>query len=201
MHTILVTISFCVLLTSCYTSSENNSEVELSSNKKETAATAIPKDSTHQAIYEFMTWVKKDQGLDSEFGLDLVPSSTCAMSGDERTFLNGLLIGREKEKMKEGVVAPGMGLPECLRPEDVDWMLVQRKKFVDFTWNPTKLGFKWSNKDNWYQMSVPVFSKDGNKAVLSILNLCPGLCGWGSTIVCTRSSDGWISQTISQWIY
>ena len=84
---------------------------------------------------------------------------------------------------------------------DISTMLKQKEILADFKWNVKRLGFNVNNDSNWYAFSVPLFSTDRKKAIMMIENLCPGLCGTGSTIMFIKKKDKWTSNQGKFWIH
>lgn len=168
------------------------------------ATIALP-DTANQDIYDFMKIVIAERQLNLGFGLAIEPEQNCDLSSDDAIFLKTLLI-EKKRSVKESdglnnLIVTGNELPKCFTKADVEDMLQQKKTFSTFTWNNTRLGFNPDNKKNWYCFSVPLFSKDRKKAIMMIRNLCPGLCGTGSTVVFTKENKKWSSVDGGQWIH
>jgi hypothetical protein len=152
-----------------------------------------------------MKVVIADQKLDLSYGLTVEPEQGCDLSQDDKTFLKTLLIEKSKSKSDTGdwrnMTITVNQLPKCLTSGDIDEMLLQKDKLSNFTWDKSRLRFSSSNDKNWYCFSRPLFSKDGEKVVMMIRNLCPGLCGTGWTVMFTKQNDKWTSQTGGQWIH
>lgn len=168
------------------------------------AKTNLP-DTSNQYIYDFMKVVIADQKLDLSYGLTIEPEQDCDISQDDETFLKTLLIEKPKPQKDTGnwrnMTITINQLPKCLTKEDIDIMLSQKEKLSNFSWDNSRLGFSSSNNKNWYCFSRPLFSKDGQKVVMMIRNLCPGLCGTGWTVVFTKQKNKWSSQTSGHWIH
>lgn len=186
-------------------------------------------DNSNRFIYEFMRIVIADQKLNFNYGLELTPESNCSM-GYDSIYLQTLLIvppkkpvqrpaeykteidssskGNHKLTFKKlNVVSTitlepiSMELKNCLTKEDIEHMLSQKAKYTSFKWDNSKLRFDEANDKNWYCFSVPLFSKDSTKAIIMIRDLCPGLCGSGSTVLYTKQNGVWTSQSGGQWYH
>ena len=88
----------------------------------------------------------------------------------------------------------------CLNENDIDYMLRQQNCYSNFFWNNTLLGFN-NNKQQWYNLSVPLFSIDRNKVIIKVVELCPGLCGHGNTILYKKVKNEWQSTYIETWFH
>lgn len=162
-------------------------------------------DTSNQYIYDFMEIVISDLKLDTKYGLDAEPETSCNLSDDDETYLQSLLIEKSKTKTEVdsgfmmGIIA--FQLPKCLTQADIDEMLSQKKSVRGFIWDNSRLGFNTSNKKNWYSFSKPLFSKDRKKAVMMIRELCPGLCGTGKTVLFRKENNKWISYESGMWLH
>ena len=168
----------------------------------------IKNDSSYQYIYDFMQEVVKEVKLNKKFGLNRKPELSCYINENDEDFLRTLIYdGKMKKKIIKSsgydilIEETIFELPKCLTVEDIDYMLNQKDELKNFMWNPSKLGFSNSNNDNWYIFSVPLFSKDRNKAVMMIRDLCPGLCGGGRTVVFIKEGSTWESYSNFGWIH
>jgi hypothetical protein len=65
-------------------------------------------------------------------------------------------------------------LDKCLTDGDIDFMLQQKIDHSNFKWDNSRLGFNLDNKNYWYAFSIPLFSQDKTKAILTIEDLCRG---------------------------
>ena len=172
-----------------------------------TIPSVVAKDTSNQAIYDFMKFVIANQKLDLSCGLTIDPEPRCDLSQDDKTFLKTLLIEKPalKNETDTGYWQPqtisAVELNKCLTKGDVNYMLLQKQNLSTFKWDNTRLNFNLKNDTNWYCFSIPLFSKDKRKAVMMIRNLCKGLCGIGWTEIFTKEKNKWTSQTIGQWFY
>jgi hypothetical protein len=168
------------------------------------AASELP-DTTNQYIYDFMKMVIAERQLKLGYGLAIEPEQDCDLSSDDAVFLKTLLIEKKKKtdvpEDATGVLITLNELPKCFTKADVENMLQQKKAFSKFTWDNSRLGFNADNHKNWYCFSVPLFSRDRKKAIMMIRNLCPGLCGTGSTAVFINKNGKWTSIDGGQWIH
>lgn len=184
----------------------------------QTTTVAKP-DTVNQDIYDFMKIVIADQKLDSSYGLTIEPEPGSDLSQNDKVFLKTLLIEKPKQEEKADTsnwnkVDTGIWIPmpvpvtfhpfeleKCLTRNDINYMLSQKEALSTFKWDNTRLHFNLANNKNWYCFSIPLFSKDRNKAVMMIRSLCPGLCGTGYTVLFIKEKNKWTSQTGPQWIH
>ena len=161
-------------------------------------------------IYDFMNIVIKDQNLDRMGGLALEPQPDIDLSERDEIFLKSLLIDTtRKQKVDEAStdlfntnISSSFGqLDKCLTRADIDFMLEQKAHHAGFAWDNARLGFNSSNTESWWVFSIPLFSKDGSKAVMMIRFLCKGLCGTGWTVLFRKENNKWISQTGNGWYH
>lgn len=178
--------------------------------KQDTLSTSktveIKQDTSNQDIYDFMKVVIADQHLELKNGLTLEPELGCDLSQDDKTFLISLLIQPPTTKPKTDTgftftTYSPMDNLKCLTKSDIKSMLKQKEKYISFKWDNSRLGFDLHNDKQWYCFSIPLFSQDKTKAVMMIRDLCPGLCGTGSTILFTKEKDKWTSVTGGPWIH
>ena len=72
----------------------------------------------------------------------------------------------------------------------------------DKGFNNSILPFNQQNENNWYRLSYPIFTKDGNRVVLKVSDLCKGLCGHGQILLfCKDENNGWKKEVIQSWWY
>jgi hypothetical protein len=207
-HTIILGV--CLALFGCGQSTkkvDNANSVDTTSQTVDSVSetkTNLP-DTSNQYIYDFMAVVIADQKLDLSYGLTVEPEQSSDLSEDDKIFLKRLLIEKSKHKSDTGdlrnMTITINQLPKCLTSRDIDEMLLQKQRLSNFTWDISRLGFSSSNDKNWYCFSRPLFSRDKQKVVMMIRNLCPGLCGTGWTVVFTKQNNKWTSQTGGQWIH
>jgi hypothetical protein len=159
-----------------------------------------PKDTTHQFIYNFMKTVIRDQKLDLSYGLLLEPDPYCSSTGDDQALFESFLIKspRSNSLLSDSIIVEH-GLQKNLTDIDIWHMMIQKERYLDFVWDNTRLGFDLSNNENWYQISVPIFSLNKKTAFIKIECLCPGLCGVGSIEKYSLEDGKWRSKTIQGW--
>ena len=80
-------------------------------------------------------------------------------------------------------------------------MLYQRSRLSAFKWDRKKLDFSKTPTYEYYNISVPLFSKDRNIAILMIEQLCPGLCGMGYTVIYKRKNNTWTYENSGTWYH
>ncbi len=205
-----IIVGLCLTLLGCGQRSDNSDKTNFVDTTSQTGDITtetkinLP-DTSNQYIYDFMKVVIADQKLDLSYGLTIEPEQGCDLSQDDKNFLKTLLIEKSTPKKDTGdwrnMTITINQLPKCLTKADIDEMLSQKDKLSNFTWDNSRLGFSISNDKNWYCFSRPLFSKDRQKVVMMIRNLCPGLCGKGWTVVFTKQNNKWTSQTGGQWIH
>ena len=90
---------------------------------------------------------------------------------------------------------------QCLTNEDIKYMLSSKPNPNVFRWDNSRLGFDLDNHKNFYSLSIPLFSKDNKIALLKIEDLCPGLCGTGSTYVFRQKKLKWVYSSDAGYWY
>ncbi len=184
----------------------------------------LPSDTSNEYIYKFMLEMIKEQKLDIRHGLRLEPHDNCDENGNDSGYLRSLIIkdppqetkpAKESEPFTVTIDSSGdslhlkivenkdytyefvgatSNLENCFTREDVNYMLQQKRKLKSFSWDNSRLGFDTTNKKAWYSFSVPLFSKDHKKAIMSVEESCPGLCGSGYTMLFTKQNNVWTSH-------
>ncbi len=196
-----------LILFSACKHSEHKNDVQLAETKDSVPLNSIQHvqqiDTSNQAIYDFMQRVILLKHLNLNYGLSLEPETRCDLSQDDSSFLKTLLIEEEEKKEKENglITIYSMELKKCLSQNDIKDMLFQKEKLKNFNWDNARLGFNLGNSKNWYSFSVPLFSRDKKKVILMIRDLCPGLCGTGSTVLFTQEKGIWNVSETSQWVH
>ncbi|MGC4104700.1 hypothetical protein [Ferruginibacter sp.] len=169
----------------------------------------IKPDTTNQDIYNFMEIVINERKLNRSYGLSTEPEAGCNLSGNDKKFLRTLLIEKPKKKpvidrddwRTMTITVDAGGLTKCLTESDINYMLSQKQQLAAFRWDNSRLKFNTANNNNWYCFSIPLFSKDRKKAVMMIRDLCPGLCGTGSTLLFIKENGKWTSETGDWWVH
>ena len=90
---------------------------------------------------------------------------------------------------------------QCLTSEEANYMVAQMKSSADVKWDNSRLKFDQSNTENWYALSLPLFSRDDTKAVITIRELCPGLCGYGWIVCLDKVNGTWASERGRVWVH
>ena len=209
LKNIFISFSIVTFITSCGLKADKSNDIPAADTLGVTAslvdATIALPDTTNQYIYDFMKIVIAERQLNLGYGLVLEPEQNCDLSSDDAVFLKTLLNEKKKKtdvsEDAKGVLITLNELPKCFTKADVENMLQQKKAISKFTWDNSKLGFNADNHTNWYCFSVPLFSRDRKKAIMMIRNLCPGLCGTGSTAVFINKNGKWTSIEVGQWIH
>jgi hypothetical protein len=181
---------FGTLLAACTQTSSNQ---EISS----------PQRFNHPEVYKVIHRVIADQGLDKNLGIDLNPTEAQSLS---QYFLNQMLLDTTQEAsviaiengkliIKDSAIFL-MSRKKWLTQEDVDHMLTQKEKLKDFQWDNARLGFNSGNEREWYEFSVPLFSKDSTKIVMEYQWRCNQfLCGHDVPVLLTWENGIWILET------
>lgn len=161
-----------------------------------------------QHIYDFMKIVIEEQELNLNHGLRIKPELDFDISKtDEENFKSFLNELESKNKIETSDTLDwifdykALSTLSDFKKEDIFAMIQQKENIKEFEWDNSKLGFNLSNENNWYSFSVPLFSKDKNKAVMKISSLCQGLCGTGNTVVFTKKNGKWTSATTGLWLH
>ena len=209
LKNIFISFSIITFIISCGLKADKPNDISAADTLGVTAslvdATIALPDTTNQCIYDFMKIVIAERQLNLGYGLAIEPEQDCDLSSDDVVFLKTLLIEKKKKtdvpEDATGVLITLNELPKCFTKADVENMLQQKKAFSKFTWDNSRLGFNADNHKNWYCFSVPLFSRDRKKAIMMIRNLCPGLCGTGSTAVFINKNGKWTSIDGGQWIH
>jgi hypothetical protein len=178
-------------------------------------------------IYAFIKVLINDHQLDTSYGLFMEPEIACDLSHKDITFLETVRM-KKKEKIKPPKIGQDTSHqldsnlhinftklqlstsskiisfePErFLTRQDIRYMLAGKPDPLQFRWDNSELGFDTSNHQNFYSLSIPLFSIDHKKAIIMIENLCPGLCGTGNTYIYKRENNMWKTETSSfGWIH
>ena len=174
-------------------------------------------------IYDFLTILVAREKLDTSLYLDFRPASNCTMQDDSlylytldtaliplfeaekhkyddtcQVNLGGHLVGlRRSNKM----YINASNIKQSLSKEDIAYMLWQKQVRKPFTWNTASLGFNKRMTHDYYDISIPLFSRDKSKIVIMIEKLCPGLCGEGYSVMYTKRDGIWLSDYGSHWLH
>jgi len=169
-----------------------------------TAAKPPDKDA---AIYDFVTMVIDEQTLDrkqrlvpmaeNEIGKTTFPSVFEVLLIDTTRSKAVKRIDDWKKLHREVSFKPS----QCLTAADIAFMLRQQKELNGFVWDNSRMHFTISNTDRWYVFSIPLFSLDSTKALITIRDLCKGLCGTGRTLLYQKKEGKWSSSAIEMWYH
>ncbi|MBI3220580.1 MAG: hypothetical protein HYZ44_13785 [Bacteroidetes bacterium] len=151
-------------------------------------------------LYEALQFVISDQQLDKRLGIKTTPISLSEHFLTERlidTLDNSSII-----EIKEGklVLKDSFSIsfhpPRVLTREDIDFMLNQQRILEDFYWDNSRLGFNTSNTKEWYEFSIPLFSRDSSKIVMQMYWTCDQfLCRHDTPILLTKDEGHWAADT------
>jgi len=153
-------------------------------------------------IYAFVKEIMAQQNIDLNNGLQLEAEPNVAENQDDKTYLKSLLINENEINRQNYSTIITLTIPgKCLTKKEMKSMLDQKRKFKNFKWDNSILGFNIENKKNYYTFSVPLFSPDKTKAVMMIKSICPGLCGSGQTILFKKENGEWTEQILGMFYY
>lgn len=156
-------------------------------------STQMPVDTTDKEIYDFMKEMISRDSLKLENGLEVEPEPSCQLYTPDKDYLANFLIGSKKDPNTFDM------FDRCLTKADIDFMLSQKKSHNGFKWNTSRLGFNKENSKYYYTFSIPLFSRDKTKVIMMIRDLCPGLCGSGTTILFKKENNEWVSVLAGIW--
>ncbi|MEO9952994.1 hypothetical protein [Nonlabens sp.] len=152
---------------------------------------------TDEDIYEFMSIMVIDQKLNLNYGLSIEPDLSYEIIKKSKN--NSVISNTDSSyNINDFSFKPGSF---NLTDQEIGEMTKQKEKHTSFSWDNDRLGFNVSNKNYWYKISVPVFSKDKSKVFIKISELCPGLCGSGKTILFIKENNQWRSATGLNWLH
>jgi hypothetical protein len=177
----------------------------------------------YPAIYAFMKELIRLHQLDTSYGLQIEPEINVAYSSDEKSFLKKYLIEKKKEIPQLVVTKDTIGRADslgeysftldrhsisfsndfkCLTNADISYMINNKPDLERFKWDNSRLGFNLANHQNYYGLSIPLFSIDHKTAIIMIEALCPGLCGTGNTYLFRKKNAVWKKANKSlPWIH
>lgn len=89
---------------------------------------------------------------------------------------------------------------------DIDSMYHQEQKPALRYWNTAMFEHTGTDTTFWYRISLPLFSRDKQRAVMKISTLCPGLCGNGELLVFYKkrklgTATEWSIQIAETWLH
>jgi hypothetical protein len=131
------------------------------------------------------------------------PDTTHAFGDSTKKLSDSVILIRPPEFKYDfsGSIIGGL-YEKCLTKKDISFMLAERERLKDFIWNNQRLGFNLSNENNWYEFSLPYFSRDRKTAIIVVRDLCkPFLCGSGSALLYQYKDGHWTSSKVRTWIH
>ncbi|MES2617848.1 MAG: hypothetical protein V4613_08215 [Bacteroidota bacterium] len=160
------------------------------------------------SIDEVLECIMNNSAMDKSFGLKAYADNRIYFCYTDSFFLTSFIndtidrlspfgFGSDSAGRVATVKFPSK--PKVLTIEDIDHMMDQLKSADNHLWDVSKLGFSKKNKKKWYSISKPVFTVDGKRAIVKVVEHCPDGCGNGSTYLLTKRSSIWKSETIAQW--
>ena len=167
------------------------------------------RETMNDEVYDLLQFVIEDQELDKTHGLRLDPEENCSLDKSDKEFLKDLIV---EEPVSDTLTNSGkyelkipttfeFKLTRCLTQDDVDFMLNQKIENKTMQWENSRLGFDPNNSNDWYAFSVPLLSRDKQKAVMMVRHLCKGLCGRSWTLLLTRENGKWTSEKGLSWMH
>ncbi len=154
----------------------------------------------NDAIYKVVQFIIQDQHLDRRLGFRALPIEISTHFIQERAIdtvdrdNSFVEIKDGKFKLRESATFY-LKPRQCLTKEDIATMSDQLTALKDFRWDNTRLGFDTENKKEWYEFSVPLFSKDSSKVLMKMYWRCDQfLCGHDTAILLTKENGLWTSE-------
>ncbi len=87
-----------------------------------------------------------------------------------------------------------------LSKTEIEELKLQIPLSRDKKFNNSILSFNPKNENNWYRLSYPIFTKDGNHVILKVSDLCKGLCGHGQILLYSKNqNNSWKKEIIQSW--
>lgn len=169
-----------------------------SDNFSKTAAEYITIDTTDTQLYNFVEALIKKGELAPCYELNNKPLNwdTWQLSLPQASFFKRFFLKDSsifKQHKKANVKSPEELLREHLRIEDVDFMLRQKEKGNDFNWDWSKLKIKpispLASYTCKYSFTIPLFSKDGNTAIIAFDSSLGG-----KTLIGIKENNEWIIE-------
>lgn len=159
-------------------------------------------DTISSDIYDFLNIVIRGHNLDTTYGIREVPLQDLNSGEPDSSFLQKHLIPypvlKKAERNPFNVIAIGGEIDKCLNKEDIQYMLSQKNKNVNFQWQSKCVNLKDTNKfGEKYIFSVPLFSKDKTKFIITIENYRAG----GVILLYKRENNSWTSTVEDEWIH
>ncbi len=131
---------------------------------------------TEQDLYEFMEVAFEKLQLTHGHGLKVAPQTECTIWETDSAMFARLT--RDPDSPDPLHHSPRADLPKFLEPGDLEFMLQQKKRLDTFHWDVEKLGLNAANDRDWYAFSLPLFSKDRKRVVLTVREMCQiKVCG------------------------
>lgn len=183
----------------------NNSD-PINYHKPDLSGKETTYDTLNADIYNFMLGLIEIMSLDKSYGLQQDAETTIDPDGNDREFLTNFVMAENLSDTEtdDNIVTTDLYAGGCyprLDNTDVEYMLKQNSDHKNFVWDNNILGFDLYNKTNWYSFSVPVFNKAKNIVIISIYDLCPGLCGNGELLIFTKMDNRWDRCRQKFWLH
>jgi len=152
-------------------------------------------------FHNFLKIVITNLDLDTTYGLEEVPLTDLGSIESDSSFLQQhLIIGPAPKKTRtssSNIRTSGV-IDSCLTKEDIKYMLNQRNTQTNFQWNSQCVNLKNKNKfDEKYQFSLPLFTEDKTKFIITIENYHAG----GMILLYKKENNDWNPTVESQWIH
>lgn len=163
---------------------------------------------TDGSIDEVIDCIMKTSTFDKSYGLETYADDHVYLTIKDSNFLIHFvndsvmripLLGLDKDSAGRLATVTFPSKPKVLTLDDVDNMLSQLKSAENHAWDINKLGFSKKNKKIWYSISKPVFSVDGNIAIVKITEKTPSSFDKGTTYLVTKKNNVWKAVAIAKW--
>lgn len=175
-----------------------NASTTSSDNFSKPITNNITIDTTDTQLYDFVEAVIKKEKLPPCYELNNKPLhwDTWQLSLPQASFLKRFFLKDSsifKQNKNTNLKSPEQLLQEHLNINDVDFMLSQKEKDSDFNWDWSKLKIKnISPLESYtckYSFAIPLFSKDGNTAII-VFDSSLG----GKTLIGIKENNEWIIE-------
>ncbi|MFN7653157.1 MAG: hypothetical protein ACK5PC_08000 [Cyclobacteriaceae bacterium] len=144
---------------------------------------------TEKEIYEVVNFAIKDQRMNRSFYLDLHP-----VSYGSNIDLNDFVRKETDSLLRKSAI------PKVFSYEDLSYMLYQIDSWRDFVWDNYKLKFEQKESKLRYHISLPLFSKDRNTAII-FTETSGEILGTLTTIILSRNGTKWIKRASQEIPY
>lgn len=160
----------------------------------------VKKDTSHAELYKVLQFVIADQQLNRRTGINTEPIPISEQYLLERlidtTDVSSAVVLKDGKLVLKDTFTYTIHPPRVLTNDDISFMKSQLAKLKNFYWDNTRLGFNASNEKEWYQFSVPLFSRDSTKIVMHMYWTCNQfMCRDETPILVKKEQGHWIVET------